>query len=92
MCPVCEEHEDTQEHIFVCKVLQNILPLSKLSSHMTYTHMRGTTEEQTKFLQVYERYLVIREELLSSSGIDSSLPGLYTGPVLPQAAFSGQAC
>ena len=52
--------------------------------------MRGTTEQQTDFLQVYEKYLRIRDELLECSGFGSSLPGLYAGPVLPRAA-SGQA-
>ena len=46
--------------------------------------MRGTTEQQTDIVQVYERYLNIRDELMECSGLGSSL--LYAGPVLPWAA------
>ena len=28
LCPLCETYEDTQEHVLMCKVLQNILPAS----------------------------------------------------------------
>ena len=88
LCPLCKSHEDTQENILLCKVLKNILPPN---IHTEYEHMRGTTDQQTIFLQVFERYLKIRDELLDGSGLGSSLPGLYTGPVLPQAASSGLA-
>ena len=54
--------------------------------------MNGSTEQQTEFLQVYERYLMILDELLDKSGLDASLPGLYTVPVLPQAASRGASC
>ena len=87
LCPLCKSCEDTQEHVLLCNVLQNIFPLS---SQIDYDYMRGTTEQQTDFLQVYERYLKIRDELLECSGLGSSLPGLYAGPVLTRAA-SGQA-
>ena len=88
LCPLCKSHEDTQENILLCKVLKNILPPN---IHTEYEHMRGTTDQQTIFLQVFERYLQIRDELLDCSCLGSSLPGLYTGPVLPQAASSGLA-
>jgi hypothetical protein len=88
LCPLCEAHEDSQEHLLVCSVLQNILPLN---NHVEYGHMRGTDEQQTKFLQVYEKYLQIRDELLDNSGLGSSLPGLYSGPVRPLAASTGLA-
>ena len=88
MCPLCEAHEDSQENILVCKVLQNILPLN---NHVEYSHMRGTDEQQTMFLQLYKKYLQIRDELLDNSGLGSSLPGLYSGPVRPLAASTGRA-
>ena len=87
--PLCQTHEDTKESVILCKVLPNILPLG---SYIEYGHMNGTTEQQTEFLQVYERYLMIRDELLDKSGLNASLPGLYTGPVLPQAASRGASC
>ena len=87
LCPLCKACEDTQEHVLLCSVLQNILPLA---NHIQYEHMRGTTDQQTNFLRVYEGYLAIRDELLDSSGLGSSLPGLYAGPVLPQAASTGK--
>ena len=88
LCPLCKAHEDTQENVLLCKVLLNVLPLT---NHIEYEHIGGTADQQTEFLRVYERYLNIRDELLDGSGLGSSLPGLYTGPVLPQAASTGQA-
>ena len=73
----------------MCKVLLNILPPS---SHIRYGHMNGTTEQQTVFLQVYKRYVMIRDKLMDKSRLDASLLGLYTGPVLPQAAYRGAFC
>ena len=67
----------------MCKVLQHILPLK---SHIVYEHIGGTLEQQTEFLKTYEKYLNIRDELLEGSSIDSSLPGLYSGPAPLQAA------
>ena len=87
-CPICKSFEDTQEHVLLCSVLLNILPRA---NHIEYGHMRGTADQQTDFLRVYEGYLRIRDELLDSSGLGSSLPGLYAGPVLPQSASTGRA-
>ena len=88
LCPLCKAHEDTQEHLMLCKVLQNILPLT---NHIVYEHMGGTQDQQADFLRAYEGYLKIRDELLDCSGSGSSLPGLYTGPVVPQAVSTGRA-
>ena len=86
LCPLCEKCEDTQNHILLCKVLQDILPNI---SHIVYEHMRGSEEQQTEFLKLYERYIKICDELLDGSTIGTSLPGLYSGPELPQAAPTG---
>ena len=86
--PLCKTKEDTQEHLFLCTVLQNILPLT---NHIVYDHMGGTPDQQTDFIRAYEGYLKIRDELLECSGSGSSMPGLYTGPVVAQAASAGQA-
>ena len=67
-------------------MLQNILPLN---NHIQYVHMQGTDEQQTKFLQVYKKYLQNYDELLDNSGLGSSLSGLYSGPVRPLAASTG---
>ena len=48
LCPLCKTYDDTQEHILLCIVLQNIFPFN---SHILYEHMRGTSEQQTKFLK-----------------------------------------
>ena len=85
LCLLCETHEDNQESVILCPVLLNILPLRNCIDY-------GTTGQQTEFLQVYEQYIMIRDELLDKSGQDASLPGLYTGPVLPQAASRGASC
>ena len=64
-------------------MLQNILPLP---NYIAYENMGWTPDQQTDFLGAYEGYLKIRDELLDCSGLGSSLPMLYTGPVVPQAA------
>ena len=87
LCWVCERCEDTQEHILVCKVLLNILPLKK---HIEYNHMNGTEEQQVDFIQSYEKYLELRDELQEDPEEGPSLPGLYSGPVRPQAGSSGR--
>ena len=87
LCPICERSQDTQEHLPLCTVLTSILPLKK---HMDNSHINGTVEQQQEYVQVYKRYLELRDELIDSSE-GSSLPGLYSGPVLPQAASTGRA-
>ena len=85
LCSICERNEDTQSHLLSCRVLLDILPLSE---HIEYNHMNGTAEQQVQFVKIYEKYLELRDELLEDSSDDSSLPGLYTGPVHPQASTS----
>ena len=85
LCPICERSQHTQEHLPLCTVLTSILPSRK---HMDYRHINGTVEQQQEYVKVYKRYLELRDELIDSSE-GSSLPGLYTGPVRPQAANSG---
>ena len=87
LCPLCKASEDTQEHLMMCTVLQNILPLN---NHIVYEHMGGTQDQQADFLRAYEGYLKIQHKLLDCSGSVSSLPGLYAGPVLPWAASQGR--
>ena len=83
LCPICEHCIDTQQHVITCKVLLDILPLNK---HIDYEHIHGRLSDQIEFVQVYEQYLMLRDELLSDSDDQqASLPGLYTGPVRPQA-------
>ena len=83
LCPLCERTEDTQSHLLSCKVLQDILPMTE---NTEYSHMNGTAHQQTDFIKIYEKYLKLRDELLEDTSEDSSLPGLYTGPVHPQAS------
>ena len=52
------------------------------------TDMNGTPDQQTEFIKIYEQYLIIRDQLLEESSEDTSLPGLYTGPVRPRSAPS----
>ena len=83
LCPLCKAHEDTQEHVLLCNVLYNILPLS---SDIDYAHMRGTTEQQT-YIDCTS-VLEISQHPRRVAGMFR--PWLYAGPVLPRAA-SGQA-
>ena len=71
LCPVCEQSEYTQSHLINWNVLLDILPLNR---NIEFNHLKGSAEQQAEFVKIYEKY----EE--------SSLPGLYTGPVHPQAS------
>ena len=83
LCPVCERSPDTQQHILDCQVLKNILPMH---TDVEYNKLFGTTQEQKEFIIIYEKYLEERDELLlGDPNPQLSLPGLRTGPLLPQA-------
>ena len=81
LCPMCERSVDTQERLLLCTVLQNILPLKNHIEH-------GTVEQQHEYVKIYSCYLELWDKLMGSDD-DSSLPGLYTGPMRPQAAGRG---
>ena len=69
-----------------CQILQDILPFP---SSIDYAGLHGSVLEQEEFIEKYEKYLVIRDELLiDHPDTQSSLPGLHTGPQLPQARTS----
>ena len=87
LCPMCERSLDTQEHLLLCPVLQNILPLRK---HVYYKQINGSVDQQETYVKIYKCYLQLRDELMGSSE-ETSLPGHYTGPVCPQAANRGPA-
>ena len=90
LCPICERSEDLQEHIGCCPVLLAIKPQD---TPIIYKHIYGTVEQQKKVAQQYIIYLQLPDELLAGGNDESSsLPGLYTGPVRPQAGTQqGQA-
>ena len=56
---------------------------------MTFSDIDGSLEQQKAFIETYEKYLALRDELLEEVEPHSSLPGLYTGPVLPKAGSKG---
>ena len=85
LCPLCERLEDTQQHVLYCKVLQDCLPHT-ISPQ--YEHVNGDPNQQAAFIKVYEKYLIRRDQLLEEAGEDTSLPGLYTGPMRPRSAPS----
>ena len=87
LCWVCERSEDIQEHLLLCKVLSKHQPLEK---HIEYNHINGTEEQQVNFIQTYEKYLELCDELQEDPDEGPSLPGLYSGPVRPQACSSGR--
>ena len=88
LCPLCERLPDTQQHISQCQILQDILPFP---SSIDYTGLHGSVLEQKEFIEKYEKCLVIRDELLiDHPDTQSSLPGLHTGPQLPQARTSAE--
>ena len=84
---MCERSPDTQQHLSLCTVLTNSLPIEK---HMDYTYINVSVEQQREYVQVYKRYLELRDELMESSD-STSLPGLHTGPMRPQTARHGEA-
>ena len=90
LCTICERSEDLQEHIGCCPVLLAIKPQE---IPIIYKHIYGSVEQQKKVAQQFIIYLQLRDELLAGgTNESSSLPGLYTGPVRPQAGTQqGQA-
>ena len=57
---------------------------------MNLSDIEGSLEQQKGFIQIYEKYLALTDELLlEESQVHSSLPGLYTGPLLPMAGSKG---
>ena len=86
LCPICERSIDSQNHLIQCKVLQDIIPLP---NEVHFRDIEGSIDQQKAFIEVYEQYLALREELLEESETPSSLPGLYTGPLLPKAGSKG---
>ena len=59
-----------------------------LEAHFNEVHFRdneGSIDQQKAFIEVYEKYLALRDELLEESETPSSLPRLYTGPLHPKA-------
>ena len=89
LCSLCERYPDTQQHIGQCQVLQDICPLS---SPIDYSGLYGSVEEQKDFIEKYEKYLVLRDELLMNDpSTQPSLPGLHTGPQLPQDRTSARS-
>ena len=86
LCPLCERYPDTQQHLSQCKILQDILPHI---GPIDYSGLSGNVHQQQEFIVKYEKYLVLRDELLSDDpDTQSSLPGLHTGPQLRQARIS----
>ena len=84
LCPICERSQDTQEHVPLC----NVMYFAHEEAYGLQSY-RWTVEQQKEYVEVYKRYLELRAELIDPSN-GSSLPGLHTGPVGPQAAHSGQ--
>ena len=82
LCPICEQSIDSQNHLIQCKVLQDIIPLP---NEVHFSDIEGSIDQQKAFIEVYEKYLALRDELLEESETPSSLPGPYTGPLLPKA-------
>ena len=83
LCPICERCVDSQEHVGCCSVLLDIKPQE---TAIIYNHIYGSVQQQKEVARQYILYLQLRDELLAG-GTDesSSLPGLYAGPVRPQA-------
>ena len=88
LCWICERAEDSQEHVLSCNVLLDILPLQ---NPIQYEHINGTEEQQVQFIQTFDRYLELRGELQENPSEGLRLPGLYSGPVRPQAGSTGLA-
>ena len=82
LCPICERCIDSQNHLILCQVLQDIIPPT---NRVQFSDIQGSLEQQKVFIETYEKYLLLRDELLEESEPHTSLPGLYTGPLLPKA-------
>ena len=81
-CPVCESHQDTQEHVLECPAIK-----AKIQSipHIKYEQIRGNVIQQKELITFYIECLRVREELVGDKeDVHPSLPGLGTGPRHPQ--------
>ena len=82
-CPLCEPCQDTQLHISQCQILQDMLPPH---SFVQYSDLFGNIHQQKRLTDSFDKNLNLRDELLiDDPASQSSLPGLHTGPQLPQA-------
>ena len=71
LCPICERSIDSQNHVIQCKVLQDIIPLT---NQVNLSDIEGSLEQQKDFIQIYEKYLALRDELLEDKhGISKKL-------------------
>ena len=89
LCPLCERYSDTQEHIGQCQVLRDVQPIN---IPVDYSSLFGTVQQQKDFIEKYEKYLNLRDELLEDDpDLHPSLPGLHSGPQLHQARTSARS-
>ena len=53
LCPLCQRHPDTQQHVLLsrCKILQDILPYISL---IDYSGLFGNLHKQKEFMEKYE--------------------------------------
>ena len=88
MCPLCNTHPDTQEHILQCHKIQEIEP--QLNEDVSFSDVFKDVTLQKKAVQEYLKALKARDSLLEEEG-QHSLPGLHnTGPTLARTARTGQ--
>ena len=61
LCSVCERSTDTHNQVIQCKILQDIMPCTKL---VQYSDIEGSLEQQKAFIETHEKYLSLRDEIL----------------------------
>ena len=80
LCPLCQDHPDTQEHILKCHKIQEIEPELKEAT-CEFSDVFGNITEQERAIETYIKALKARDSLILDEN-QHSLPGLYTGPRL----------
>ena len=80
LCPLCQDHPDTQEHILKCHKIQEIEPELKEAT-CEFSDVFGNITEQKRAIETYIKALKARDWLILDEN-QHSLPGLYTGPRL----------
>ena len=80
MCPLCQDHPDTQEHIVECHKIQELEPIFKEGA-CQLNDVFGSITVQKIFIETFMKALRARDSLIVDEN-QHSLPGLYTGPRL----------
>ena len=66
LCILCYKEQDTQQHILVCKALQNKLESNDMVDYkITYEDIYSNPQKQKVITRIFAKLLVIRENMMN---------------------------